>query len=303
MPRAYYNDNNRAAVAVLKQLISDGVIAPGDVDDRSIKDVQPNDLVGYTQVHCFAGGGLWSVAARMAGWPDTRPIWTGSCPCQPFSSAGSGLGTDDPRHLWPDFYRLIRAGRPAVVMGEQVARKAGYGWLDGVRADLAAEGYASRAVDIPACAVDAPHERNRLYWIAVADAARLGWREGRPEHELRGRRNTPADANGEGSMAAPACYGQQVSLGGRHAAIEEPIRPGPPFRNGSWWADADWIECHDGKARRAQSGAPLLVDGLLGRVDLWRLAGNAISPVLAAEVIAAFMEADPPATAAPGTEG
>lgn len=159
MARAYYNDTNKAAVAVMRELIADGVIAPGDVDDRSIEDVQPDDLAGYTQVHFFAGGGLWSVAARIAGWPDERLLWTGSCPCQPFSVAGKGAGKNDPRHLWPHFLRLIRGARtagfgPPVIMGEQVSGKAGYGWLDGVRADLAAEGYACRARDIPALAAE-----------------------------------------------------------------------------------------------------------------------------------------------------
>lgn len=175
MTRAYYNEIDLDAAHILRALIADGVIAPGDVDTRSIKDVRPDDLAGYTQVHLFAGGGLWSVAARLAGWPDDRPLWTGSCPCQPFSAAGKGLGVDDPRHLWPDFFRLIRARRPPVVMGEQVAGAPGYGWFDGVRSDLAGEGFASRVVDIPACAVDAPHIRQRLYWVAVAGG---GWRPG-----------------------------------------------------------------------------------------------------------------------------
>jgi DNA (cytosine-5)-methyltransferase 1 len=85
---AYYNEIDPAAVAVLRELIARDVIAPGDVDDRSIKDVSPDELSGYTQCHFFAGGGLWSVAARLAGWPDERELWTGSCPCQPFSAAG-----------------------------------------------------------------------------------------------------------------------------------------------------------------------------------------------------------------------
>ena len=163
---AYYNEIEPYAAQWLRNLIKAGHIADGEVDTRSIVDVRPADLAGFTQAHFFAGIGGWSHALRLAGWPDDRPIWTGSCPCQPFSVAGKGAGVDDPRHLWPHFFRLITAVRPPVVMGEQVAGAAGYGWLDGVRADLEAEGYASRGVDIPACAVDAPHIRSRIYWIA-----------------------------------------------------------------------------------------------------------------------------------------
>lgn len=323
--RAYYNDTDPDAAAVLEQQIAEGVIAPGIVDTRSIKDVQPHDLVGFTQCHFFAGGGLWSVAARLAGWPDERPLWTGSCPCQPFSPAGKGLGTDDARHLWPDFHRLIRAGRPPVVMGEQVAGSAGYGWFDGVGADLASEGYTSRAVDIPACAIDAPHQRNRLYWVAMADAdssrrtgrtenaqwrsfkrdaaerptrelvdaTGIGRREGRTEHVVLGGRSTAASADASGDLAHGARLGRQVPASGAEPAVQRAIGGFDPLqRNGSFWADAEWITCHDGKARRTKPGLRLLVDGLPGRVGLWRVAGNAISPVLAAEVIAAYLDAE-----------
>ena len=164
---AYYNEIEPYAAQWLRNLIAKGLIADGEVDTRSIVDVQPVDLRGFTQCHFFAGIGGWSHALRLAGWPDDRPVWTGSCPCQPFSVAGKGAGIDDPRHLWPHFHRLISAVRPPVVLGEQVAGAAGYGWLDGVRADLEREGYASRGADLPALAVNAPHIRQRLYWVAV----------------------------------------------------------------------------------------------------------------------------------------
>lgn len=355
--RAYYNEFDPAAAHILRQQIADGVIAPGDVDTRSIKEVSADDLSAYTQCHFFAGGGLWSVAARLAGWPDDRPLWTGSCPCQPFSAAGKGGGTDDPRHLWPDFHRLIRARRPVVVMGEQVAGAAGYGWFDGVRSDLEIEGYASRATDFPACSVDAPHQRNRLYWVAVEHAESIGRREGRAEHELRsGRPASPgADASGvtQGDAFGSGLEGQRghgygggrpeqggpvaaadgaecvlssdaaltlvqgqpsaghesdhradaglhadANCGGR-ARWEESAERGSVIgasaerhllRNGTYWSDAEWLVCHDGKARRAKPGIRFLVDGLPGRVDLWRVGGNAIVPEAAAEVIRAFID-------------
>jgi len=88
---AYYNEIDPFAAEWLRQLIKDGLIADGEVDERSIEDVTPNELAGFTQCHFFAGIGGWSYALRLAGWPDDQPVWTGSCPCQPFSTAGKGV--------------------------------------------------------------------------------------------------------------------------------------------------------------------------------------------------------------------
>lgn len=304
--RAYYNEIDQAAATVLRELIADDVIAPGDVDTRSIKDVQPDDLKGYAQCHFFAGGGLWSVASRLAGWPDDKPLWTGSCPCQPFSVAGKRAGADDPRHLWPDFFRLIRSRQPPVIMGEQVAGALGYRWFDGVCADLESENYASRAVDIPACAVDAPHIRQRLYWLAVADSQSQRRREGRAEPGVQLGRDAVAGANAPGALDHSVGARLEGHVGNGDGAagwwVEDRSTATPDDcfmgdgaahgRNGSFWSDAEWIMCRDQKARRTKPGLSLLADGLPGRVGLWRIAGNAISPVLAAEVIGAFLDTE-----------
>jgi site-specific DNA-cytosine methylase len=118
---AYYNENEPYAAQWLRNLIYAGHIAPGYVDERSIIEVQASDLTGFTQCHFFAGLGGWSYALRLAGWADDRPVWTGSCPCQPFSVAGKQEGFSDKRHLWPEFKRLIGECGPSVVFGEQVA--------------------------------------------------------------------------------------------------------------------------------------------------------------------------------------
>jgi len=168
---AYYNEIDPYAAQWLRNLIAEGHIAPGDVDERSIADVRANNLRGYAQCHFFAGIGGWSIALRLAGWPDDRPVWTGSCPCQPFSSAGAGKAADDSRHLWPAWFPLIAECRPARIFGEQVEAAIGWGWLDAVFADLEQEGYACGAAVLPACSVGAPHTRQRLWFVADATGA------------------------------------------------------------------------------------------------------------------------------------
>lgn len=162
----YYNEIEPYAADWLENLIRAGEIAPGVVDRRSILDVRPSDLAGFTQCHFFAGVGVWSLALRSAGWPDDRPVWTGSCPCQPFSAAGKGGGLDDERHLWPFWHYLIEQCRPEGVFGEQVASKDGLGWLDLVQADMEGTGYALWPVDLCAAGIGAPHIRQRLWIVA-----------------------------------------------------------------------------------------------------------------------------------------
>lgn len=152
--------------AWLRELISAGLIPDGDVDERSITELQPDELRQYTQCHFFAGIGGWSYALQLAGWPADKPVWTGSCPCQPFSGAGKGLAQADERHLWPVFFDLIKECRPDTVFGEQVASAIGKGWLDGVSTDLESENYACGATVLGAHSVSAPHIRQRLYWVA-----------------------------------------------------------------------------------------------------------------------------------------
>ena len=163
---AYYNEFDPFAANWLRELIKDGLIAPGVVDERSITEVIPSDLSEFTQCHFFAGIGGWSIALRLAGWPDDRPVWTGSPPCQPFSVAGNKKGTDDDRHLWPAFFDLIREQAPPTVFGEQVASAIRHGWFDDLQTDLENQNYASAMAVLPACSVGAPQKRDRLWYVA-----------------------------------------------------------------------------------------------------------------------------------------
>lgn len=201
-PKAYYNENDPFAAAWLRNLIAAGLIADGEVDERSIEDVYPIDLAGYTQCHFFAGVGGWSYAARLAGWPDSRPLWTGSCPCQPFSTAGKRGGMSDERHLWPAFFHLIQNGKPrdVPVFGEQVASPDGLAWLDLVQTDLEGTGHSCWATDICAAGFGAPIIRQRLWWLACAKHAQRGAE--RTIESLAHRRNGPGWS---GDISGLAC--------------------------------------------------------------------------------------------------
>ena len=181
---AYYNEIDPYAAEWLRNLIKAGHIADGVVDDRSISDVRPEELFEFTQCHFFAGIGIWSRALRGAGWADDRPVWTGSCPCQPFSGAGRRAGASDERHLWPHWNHLIQECRPSTIFGEQVASKDGLGWLDLVQTDMEAKDYAFGAFDLSASGFGAPHIRQRLWFVADTDnAGSQGRVSGRTDQE------------------------------------------------------------------------------------------------------------------------
>ena len=179
----------------------DACISHGRIDTRPIEQVTATDLDGYTRCHFFAGVGVWDLALNLAGWPDGWPIWTASCPCQPFSSAGRRAGTSDSRHLWPWLIRLIRERRPVVVIGEQVSSEDGLAWLDIVRGDLESAGYACGAQDTCAAGVGAPHIRQRLYWCALLDDGSAYLRGARSQK----RSGTPGDARSEREALERSC--------------------------------------------------------------------------------------------------
>ena len=205
----YYNEFDPFAAAWLQRLIDEGLIPPGYVDTRSITEVQPEDVVGFTQCHFFAGIGGWSYALQLAGWPEDRPVWTGSCPCQPFSTAGKRQGVDDERHLWPQFARLIGECQPPVVFGEQVASKDGRLWLSGVRVDLEEMGYAVGAADLCTASIGAPHIRQRLYWGGVANTADLRRQQRREAEgiEIQGERTERSGEHTEPGDAGELAWG------------------------------------------------------------------------------------------------
>ncbi|EFU5484576.1 DNA cytosine methyltransferase [Salmonella enterica] len=300
---AYYNEIDPFAAAWLQNLIDAGCVAPGVVDTRSIEEVTANDLKGFTQCHFFAGIGVWSYALRCAGWPDSRPVWTGSCPCQPFSQSGKRRGFNDPRHLWPTWFYLVSQCRPDVIFGEQVASKDGLTWFDAVQFDLEKAEYAVAVVDLCAAGFGAPHIRQRLFW--VADAAYKQHQEclpGREESHCPQSGRSPAELTGyclSDGVAYAGSDGRQRRLSGREDSQREAVN-GSAGCGGTdnstspvngYWRDADWLFCRDGKWRPVKPGLKPLVNGTPGRVGQLRAYGNAIVAPVAEAFIRAYMEA------------
>ena len=299
---SYYNEFDPFAASWLKELIKDGLIADGEVDDRSITEVASSDLKGFKQCHFFAGIGGWSMALRLADWPDDRPVWTGSPPCQPFSVAGNQKGNSDERHLWPVFFDLIKKQAPPTVFGEQVASSIRHEWFDDLQKDLEAENYASAMVVLPACSVGAPHKRERLWFVAnaitVGDTkqprleghARAVDGESRREGEIR-----PSSKTGvwdeskvsalDDSKSQGRCWGEPLEN-----KRYKKLRGSDQVQPDAWGQSTGW-PCRDGKSRTIPTEPALfpLADGVSNRVGTLRGAGNAIVPQVAAEVIKAFM--------------
>ena len=179
----YFNEHDKFAAEWLGNLYPEA-----HVDPRDIQDVKPADLVGFERCHFFGGVGGWEHALDLAGF--TGSVWTGSCPCQSISGAGKRKGEKDERHLWPEFYRLIRECRPAIIFGEQTRSGDGPEWLDGISLDLEELGYAVGSSDLCAAGVKAPQARQRLYWVAIAEGERSwapSFSEGDCPSEIEGR--------------------------------------------------------------------------------------------------------------------
>jgi DNA (cytosine-5)-methyltransferase 1 len=329
---AYYNEFDPFKAEWLRNLISEGHIAPGDVDDRSIRDVQADELRGYRQCHFFAGVGVWSYALRLSGWSDQREVWTGSCPCQPFSVAGAKRGTDDERHLWPEFFRLIRERCPVCVVGEQVASPDALAWFDVVSADLEGAGYAVGQADLCSASVGGSDRRQRLYWLANAgctpgcaeqldepwqglrweaaedDGTRAGERgeASRLAHSTPGGQRIDGGAPGNAGHASqrrPACG--MANPNGREPSDGELQRGGrllqlTPNPIAGFWGNAEWIKCRpelpkypEGRWRPVEPGTFPLAYGATTRLGRLRAYGDAINAQVAKAFIEAVMECLP----------
>jgi DNA (cytosine-5)-methyltransferase 1 len=322
----YYNEIDPYAAQWLRNLIAAGHLAKGEVDERSITEIQPDDLLGFNQCHFFAGIGVWGHALRQAGWADDRPVWTGSCPCQPFSAAGKQEGFADERHLWPAWFNLIRQCRPAIVLGEQVA--SALDWLDLVSTDMEGADYAFGAADLCAAGFGGAHIRQRLYFTGVADTVGSGrQRAGRQSSAQsvgtteRGGTGGLADADHQrqrspaiarlcneeyyveprssvSGLADPSNQrhewnsqnGWQTQRWLEHTGGNGDDRPHAPMlgRNA-----ADWLYCRDGKWRPVEPGTFPLADAATSRVGRLRAYGNGLDAETATQFVGAVMDCAP----------
>lgn len=248
----YFNEIDHYAADWLQNLWPRAVI-----DRTDIRAIRAGSVRGR-RCHFFAGIGGWEYALHLADWPPDLPVWTGSCPCQPFSTAGRRRGIADDRHLWPIFYDLIKIAGPTIVLGEQVAGAGGLSWLAGVRADMEEIGYAFGAGSLPAACVGAPHRRDRLFWGAI--------RRDRLGHPDLCRKTEIGEI--------PAWGGDGQSRGGDTV-----------------WDDYEIARCGDGFTRRVEPGLLPVAHGVPHRVGRLRAYGNAIVPQAAALFVRAFMGA------------
>lgn len=288
-----------------------GLVPAGIVDGRDIRELVAADLLGHAHAHFFAGIGGWAEALRLAGWPLDVPVWTGSCPCQPFSSAGSRKGFADERHLWPEWFRLVDECRPPVVFGEQVASRDGLAWLDTVSSDLEGIGYAVGAADLCAASVGAPHRRQRLWFVGVAgglaDDYKNRLREFRSVHNHYGALAHGDDAARRGADgSAPVALGDASSDGDRehdrelprdeaeHAhrrthSSDAPLDSSSACRG--FWREPEWLAFRDGTLRPVEPGTFPLAHGFPERMVQLSGYGNAIVPQVAAAFIRSAVDA------------
>ena len=237
--------------------------------------------------------------------PDPDPdVIVGGFPCQPYSHAGHQRGKADPRHLWPEMARLVRECRPTWVVGENVTGITKLG-LDEVLSDLENEGYATRTFNIPACALGAPHLRQRLWIIAHADSdsesdVSLNGEQG--QRKL-GKDMADPDWDDGGRGSCTQSQGREARMehgsGGERCGKPD---PDPTMadttgvqrkRSGAKRSGQGRSEEASGGYRSSRAAANYwetepqvgrLVDGLPDRVPRLRALGNSIIPQIAEEI-------------------
>ena len=310
--KAYYNEFEPKTAAWLRELIKMGVIADGEVDERSIIDVEASDLRGFKQHHFFAGIGVWSYALRNAGWSDDTPVCTASLPCQPFSVAGNQLGKKDERHLLPHFLELVRECGFNTIFGEQVKAAIRHGWLDDLQTLMEREDYTMGHCILGAHSVNAAHQRQRLFWVAHSISKRQKRQRGKRQEGT----SKHCKASGLGYTQHDGHFASEES-GSNETSIfdsEKESNSASEFKRtststsiSSITSGVDWLQCKDGKRRPIKPCIESLVTGLArgvvyrggpinanatsyARAIRLKGYGNAINADVAREFITAYMD-------------
>ena len=203
---------------------------------------------------------------------DSVDIITGGYPCQPFSIAGRQKGEQDPRHVWPEYFRLIQELRPTWVIGENVAGHIKLG-LDTVLENLESEGYSARAFSISASSVGAVHQRERVWIVAHSGCSQRPWsffgnqdedetREGDAYQFERSGSTSKVDvadseSSGRNEFKADSEHSESASQ-------EIPRDRGSVSRGSAWWS----VEPDVGR----------VAHGVPKRVDRLKSLGNSLIP-------------------------
>ena len=226
--------------------------------------------VGFSEIDSYASAVLKQHWPNLPNYGDIRTLSketipqridliTGGFPCQPFSVAGKQQGRADARDLWPEMFRVIKEFRPTWVIGENVAGFVKME-LDRTLSDLESEGYTARAFIIPACAIGAPHRRDRVWIVAHSGCGQTG----------RTAQSERTSSNTTGCGVATAAYPNCPLLQG----TKQPIGIHKEYAH--HWND-DWYEAATRFCR--------VVDGLPNRAHRLKALGNAIVPQVAYEII------------------
>lgn len=242
--------------------------------------------------------------------PERADVIVGGYPCQPFSVAGKRAGKNDNRHLWPEFYRLIRECSSAWVIAENVAGHISMG-LDEVLFDLERAGYTWETFVIPACAVDAPHRRDRVWIVAHVDDNR---RRGAIQsiHELWSRETANAGRDGEIQfLVNTKGFRQQPGRRSGNGALQRKNRAQNTDDRCATDADRDIERLEIRQRQDARRAGPQIwskpfgacrwpaepalgrvANGVPRRVDRLRALGNAVVPQIPEIIGRAIMEVE-----------
>ena len=241
-----------------------GVPIHDDITTYTYKQTEPT-----LRIHEVKGNGMQGDERIDNGRTARSPfLLTGGFPCQPFSFAGKRRGKEDDRYLWPEMLRVISEAKPHWVIGENVAGFINMG-LDECISDLEGEGYEVQAFVIPACAVNAPHRRDRV-WI-VANRTWELFDRSRDARPAGRKKYTDTDRH------APDTASERFQRFGGKCKLRE--SKGEMQISREYWNEP-WLEAATRLCR--------VDDGVSRRVDRLKCLGNAIVPQVAYQIMKAI---------------